>query len=70
MFRYQIVSVNVIDEAEFAKDAGIPIISVRVEDIKPPLGFGALQRVDLIGWNGDAEHPGIKQLLGRLARGC
>jgi hypothetical protein len=31
-----------------------------------PYGFGRIQTADLIGWVGEPDHPGLKQLLESL----
>ena len=49
------------DEASCAKDLGI-LIPVRLEECEIPLGFRALQTLDLSNWNGDPDD----QLLHRL----
>lgn len=58
---------NVVDEAEYAKEHGVPLLPIRIEQTEPPLGFGGFQTVDLIDWNGDHTSPGIHELLGRIA---
>lgn len=58
---------DVVDEAEFVKKRKIPLISVRAEAVDAPLGFGARQRVDLIGWDGDPGDPQIELLIRRIA---
>ncbi|OAN46172.1 toll/interleukin-1 receptor domain-containing protein [Magnetospirillum moscoviense] len=58
---------DVIDEAEFARKRKVPLVPVLIEDVDPPLGFGGRQRVDLIGWNGDPNHPAIELLKKRIS---
>ena len=58
---------DVIDEAEFARKRKVPLIPIRVEDVDPPLGFGGRQRVDLVGWDGDPDHPAVELLKKRIA---
>jgi hypothetical protein len=59
-------SQNVVDEAEFARENGIPLVPVRIDDSKAPLGFGGLQTVDLVGWNGDSTSPAIGELYSNI----
>jgi len=59
---------QVIDEVKFAQRRGKPLIPVRIEDVEPPLGFGSLQTVDLLGWTGDSAHPGIVELLRNIKK--
>jgi hypothetical protein len=40
------------DEAERAQARGV-LLPVVIDKVKPPVGFGAKQTVDLSGWNGD-----------------
>lgn len=40
------------DEAERAQARGV-LLPVLIDKVKPPVGFGAKQTVDLSGWNGD-----------------
>jgi hypothetical protein len=54
---------DVVDEAAFAQRRSIPLLPVRIEDVDIPLGYGSLHTVDLIGWQGSDEHPGIRELL-------
>jgi queuine/archaeosine tRNA-ribosyltransferase len=59
---------DVIDEASFAKRRGITLLPVKLDDIEPPLGFGNLQSVSLIGWSGNRESSQIGELLSSLER--
>jgi hypothetical protein len=43
------------------------LVPAKIENVQPPLPFGAIQRVDLIGWKGQRGHPGFKQLMASLA---
>jgi queuine/archaeosine tRNA-ribosyltransferase len=54
---------NVLDEANFATTNHVPLLPVRMELVDPPLGFGGLHTVDLIGWNGDIDDHRIRLLL-------
>lgn len=55
----------VYDEARRANQEG-KLLPVRIADVEPPLGFGALQTLDLIGWNGDADDPACQELISQL----
>jgi queuine/archaeosine tRNA-ribosyltransferase len=59
---------DVIDEASFAKKRGIKLLPVKLDDADPPLGFGNLHTIDLIGWDGGAESQGIAELLRNIAK--
>lgn len=59
-------SQNVVDEAEFAREHRIPLVPVRIDNTKPPLGFGGLQTVDLVNWNGDSRSPAISELYSNI----
>jgi len=54
---------NVLDEAQFAKEKGVPLLPVRIEPTAFPIGFGGFHTVDLIGWKGDPEDERIQTLL-------
>ena len=55
---------DVIDEASFAKRRSITLLPVKLDDIEPPLGFGNLQTISLVGWNGNSESPQIRAKRG------
>lgn len=42
----------VIDEANHAKRRGT-LLPVRIDTVEPPLGFGEINALDLVDWNGD-----------------
>lgn len=42
------------EESGVGKSRGI-LVPVRIDDVEPPLGFGLIQAVDLIGWSGDVK---------------
>ncbi|MFC7736512.1 toll/interleukin-1 receptor domain-containing protein [Roseomonas sp. GCM10028921] len=58
---------NVGDELRLARESGRPIIPVRIDDSQPPYGYGDLSSVDLRGWSGETDHPGIRQLVHRIS---
>jgi hypothetical protein len=51
---------NVLDEASFATKHHVPLLPVRIEPVDPPLGFGGLNTIDLIGWSGEQTDYRIK----------
>ena len=50
------------DESSRALKQG-KLLPVRIEDIELPLGFGQLHTLDLLDWDGDADHETFQQLL-------
>lgn len=61
------------DESSRALNAG-KLLPVRIADVALPLGFGTLQTLDLLDWNGDADDPAfvavtdaLRPLFGRVA---
>ena len=59
--RASVDSTWVHDEATEGRDSG-RLIPVTIDDIKPPLGFRQFQAIDLSGWNGRPDWPGIQKL--------
>jgi hypothetical protein len=55
------------DEAARARDAG-KLVPVRIEDVRLPLGFGAIHTPDLLGWDGDRDDPAWQALVADLRR--
>ena len=55
------------DEASRA-DKHRKLIAVRIDDVEMPLGFGEMQVADLIGWAGDTQASGFRELVDGLAR--
>lgn len=49
------------DEAARAKQRLVPVVLDRA--VRPPLGFGELQAIDLSHWNGNANDPFFKDLV-------
>jgi membrane-associated phospholipid phosphatase len=64
--RASVASEWVIDEAESGKFKN-RLVSIRIDDVDPPLGFRQLQAAELIDWQGDVEN-GEFQLLARRLR--
>jgi formylglycine-generating enzyme required for sulfatase activity len=52
----------VLEEADYGKSKNI-LFPAFIEQVKFPYGFRRIQTADLIGWAGEAEHPGLEQLL-------
>ncbi len=44
------------DEASFAQQAG-SYVPIKIDAVKPPLGFGETQALDFIGWKGKRSDP-------------
>jgi hypothetical protein len=59
---------TVTDELRLAQKHGIELVPVRLDDSEPPYGFGSYSYSELRGWSGEADHPGVAQLLRRLVR--
>jgi hypothetical protein len=55
------------NEAGVAADRGV-LVPVLIGGVAPPLAFRRKQTVDLSGWNGSTDHPGIRALLDGVAR--
>ena len=53
------------DEADEAR-ARKKLVPVLIEAVNPPVGFRAIQAADLSEWDGSADAPGVRQLLGDL----
>ncbi len=64
-----VVSSFVRDEAAHARDAG-KLLPLRIEDVRPPLGFGTIHTLDLLDWNGDQADPAWLELLANVRRGA
>ncbi|WP_027579791.1 toll/interleukin-1 receptor domain-containing protein [Bradyrhizobium sp. Ai1a-2] len=57
----------VIDEANLAAQNNIPLLPIMVEKlVTPPLGFGSIDAVQLHGWDGNPDHPGLPKLRDKL----
>ncbi|MBS1876171.1 MAG: toll/interleukin-1 receptor domain-containing protein [Acidobacteria bacterium] len=50
------------DEASRARERGV-LAPVRFDNVRPPLGFGEIQTVDLIRWRGDPRDPAFQDLV-------
>jgi membrane-associated phospholipid phosphatase len=63
--RASVDSAWVIDEAEEGNKKGC-LISVRLDDVEPPLGFRQLQAATLVSWSGDVADDEFQLLTRRL----
>ena len=54
------------DEAEEAQRRNI-LVSVHVDDVRPPMGFRQQQAANLVDWSGDASHAGFGLLVRGIA---
>ena len=50
------------EEAGFGKQRGI-LLPVSLDDVSPPLGFGQVQALDLIGWTGDPDDIRVANVI-------
>lgn len=50
------------DEARVGQEKGL-LVPVLIDRVRPPLGFGELQAIDLVGWRGNASSPFYKDLV-------
>jgi formylglycine-generating enzyme required for sulfatase activity len=55
----------VLEEAEFGRRHHI-LFPVFIEPVEFPYGFSRIQTGDMIGWKGEADHPGLVRLLEAL----
>jgi hypothetical protein len=62
-----IKSAWVNEEADYGKDRAI-LVPLLLDAVRPPLGFGGLQAIDLSNWDGDASAPEFEQLLRDIER--
>ena len=60
-------SQNVKDEWRLARKHNVEIIPAKLEECDAPYGFYAKSYVELFDWNGEADHPGIKQLQAKIS---
>ena len=64
--RSSVASDWVREEAEEGRRRGV-LIPVLIDDARPPLGFGAIQAVDLQGWDGSAGAEPFQGLIAGMA---
>ncbi|MBL0355119.1 MAG: SUMF1/EgtB/PvdO family nonheme iron enzyme [Dechloromonas sp.] len=55
----------VLEEADYGKRKGI-LLPAFIERVDFPYGFSRIQTADLVGWAGEADHPGLAQLVDGL----
>jgi len=55
----------VLEEAEYGRRNEI-LFPAFIERVEFPYGFGRIQTAELVGWAGDADHPGLAELLQSL----
>jgi hypothetical protein len=53
------------EESGVGKNRGI-LVPILIDDVEPPLGFGLIQAVDLVGWSGDKKDPRWLAFTGAL----
>jgi hypothetical protein len=44
------------------------LIPLRIDDVQLPLEFRRIQTADLLGWNGEVDHPGFQQAWSAIRR--
>ena len=49
------------DEARRAQERDV-YLPIRLDAVRPPLGFGEIQALSLLGWNGDRSDPGFQAI--------
>jgi len=60
--RYSVTSDFVHEEADDGRERKI-LIPIRIDDVRPPLGFRSIQHEDLTDWRGEPDHPGARSLI-------
>jgi hypothetical protein len=60
--RYSVTSDFVHEEADDGRERKI-LIPIRIDDVRPPLGFRSIQHEDLTDWRGELDHPGARSLI-------
>lgn len=58
---------NVKDELRLAEQYNIPIIPAKIIPTNAPYGFNGYSAVDLLGWTGEDDHPGIQHLMRKIS---
>jgi hypothetical protein len=59
-------SVWVIEEAAYARELG-KLVPVQLDNVRIPHGFGQLRTIALTDWDGQSNHPGIRDLLSTIS---
>src|SRR5262245_12600564 len=52
----------VLEEADIGMAKRI-LVPVLLDEVKPPVGFRAIQAADLVSWNGDSSSPTFSRLI-------
>lgn len=58
---------DVINELEISKENNIILVPAKIEDCKAPYGYTVWSTVDMLSWEGEGDHEGLKQLQRKLA---
>ncbi len=58
---------NVKDELRLAEQYSIPIVPAKIIPTNAPYGFNGYSAVDLLSWNGEADHPGVQHLRRKIS---
>lgn len=62
-----IASQWVAEEAEEGKERGV-LVPAMIEAVEPPLGFRRIHAADLVGWDGDPGHAGLRQMVSDICQ--
>ena len=62
-----IASQWVAEEAEEGKERAA-LVPALIEAVEPPLGFRRIHAADLIGWDGDPAHAGLRRMIGDICQ--
>ena len=54
------------EEAEHARDFEVPLLPILTHEGRAPLGFNRDQMTTAIGWNGESEHPAIREHIEKI----
>jgi hypothetical protein len=54
-------------EASLALDIG-KLVPALIESVQPPIAFRPIQAAMLVGWQGETDHEGFRQLVGSIER--
>ncbi len=58
---------TVVDEMRLAKDFGVEILPIMLDDAKLPYPYGGLSRVSLKEWDGTEAHANFQKLLRKIS---
>lgn len=67
MSAHSVVKETVIDEMRLARDAGVEILPLMLDDAKLPYTYGSLTRVDFRLWDKTEGHPLFQKLLRKIS---